>query len=248
ALADAAGVSVVTDAVERAVRARGSAATGWPPLRWLGRFRADPLRTLHLTGRADERGRTSLPGPTRVQAAALSSALRRVRDSAGDDLPEAWRDDLRRTIEHREASLPDRLDQAVAGAELDAERPSAWWGLVAGLQWVLLLCVLAGALWLLALVGLGFLQLDDVVPLPRVEGIPLPTLLLLGGLLAGALLAMLSRPLVAATAARRARVARRRIRERLDRVAATDVIEPITAQREAYRRFCRAVARAAARG
>jgi len=247
ALADAAGVSVVTDAVERAVRARGAAATGWPAVRWLGGFRADPLRRLHLTGRAEERGRTSLPGPTRVQAAALSSALRRVRDSAGDDLPEAWRDDLRRTIEGREASLPDRLDQAVAGAELDAERSPAWWRLVAGLQWVLLLCALAGTLWLLALVGLGFLQLNDVVPLPRVEGIPLPTLLLLGGLLAGALLAMLSLPLVAATAARRARGARRRIRERLEQVAATDVIEPITARREAYRRFCRAV-RAAARG
>src|SRR3712207_9412676 len=57
---------------------------------------------------------------------------------------------------------------------------------------------------LLALVGLGFFQLDDVVPLPRVEGIPLPTLLLVGGLLAGALLALVARPLVGLRGRRRA--------------------------------------------
>src|SRR3712207_7214501 len=42
---------------------------------------------------------------------------------------------------------------------------------------------LAGAVWLIGLVVLGLLQLDDVVPLPRVEGIPLPTVLLVLGLL-----------------------------------------------------------------
>jgi hypothetical protein len=56
---------------------------------------------------------------------------------------------------------------------------------------------------------------------------------------------MLARPLVAATAARRARRARRRIRERVEQVAVTELIEPISAQRDAYRRFCRAVAGAA---
>ena len=81
----------------------------------------------------------------------------------------------------REERLADRLDRAVAGTDLGPDRVPLWQRAVGGLQWLLALVALAGALWLLALVVLGFFQLDDVVPLPRVEGVPLPTLLLIGG-------------------------------------------------------------------
>ena len=83
------------------------------------------------------------------------------------------------------------------------DRVPLWQRAVGGLQWLLALVALAGALWLLVLVVLGFFQLDDVVPLPRVQGMPLPTLLLVGGLLAGLLLAVVARPLVGLRARRR---------------------------------------------
>src|SRR5665648_435842 len=67
ALAEAAGVPVVVEAV-RAERERSARrATGWPPTRWLSRFRPDPLRRLHL-GRGDA-GHTSLPRPGPAAAA-----------------------------------------------------------------------------------------------------------------------------------------------------------------------------------
>ena len=127
---------------------------------------------------------------------------------SGEGLPQAWRDDLRRTVEVSEERLADRLDRAVAGTDLGPDRDAA---VAAGRRrrcsgcWPLV--ALAGALWLLALVVLGFFQLDDVVPLPRVEGLPLPTLLLVGGLLAGLLLAVVARPAgrAAGAAARRGR-------------------------------------------
>jgi hypothetical protein len=91
---------------------------------------------------------------------------------------------------------------------------------------------------------LGLLQLDDVVPLPRVQGIPLPTLLLVLGLLAGVLLALICRPLVAAGARRRARTARRRLTARVAEVADDEVLAPLAEARAEHDRFCSAVGRA----
>jgi hypothetical protein len=143
-----------------------------------------------------------------------------------------------------EERLADRLDRAVAGTDLGPDRTPLWQRAVGGLQWLLALVALAGALWLIGLVGLGLLQLDDVVPLPRVEGIPVPTLLLVGGLLAGLLLALVSRPLVHAGARRRARQVRRRLAERVAEVAEAEVAEPLSEARADHERFCAAVARA----
>src|SRR3954454_16805237 len=170
------------------------------------KLRPDPLARLHL---GDERARTSLAPAGPVERAAVTTALRRARDVAGDGMAQAWRDDLRNTVEDAEERLADRLDSAIAGTDLGPDRIPLWQRAAGGLQWVLALVALAGALWLLALVVLGFFQLDDVVPLPRVEGLPLPTLLVGGGLLAGALLALVSRPLVRMRARRRGRGARR---------------------------------------
>ncbi|SDO05898.1 GTPase [Geodermatophilus sp. DSM 45219] len=241
ALADAAGVPAVTTAVERSVRRSGTAATGWPVVRWTRKLRADPLERLHL---GNEGGRTSLPSAGAVQRAGVTRAVRSAREAAGDGLPQAWRDELRRTAEVSEERLADRLDQAVAGTDLGTERTPLWQRGVGGLQWLLTLVALAGALWLLALVVLGFVQLDDVVPLPRVEGIPLPTLLLVGGLLAGALLALVARPLVGLRARRRARRAEQRLRAAVDVVAQEEVLGPMAEVREDHDRYCAAVTRA----
>ncbi|MCA1712199.1 MAG: YfjP family GTPase [Actinobacteria bacterium] len=241
ALGDAAGVPAVVTAVEGSARRRGTARTGWPLLRWAGKLRPDPLRRLHLESPAS---RTSLPAPTSTQTAGLQGALRRVRDSAGDGLPQAWRDDLRRTVEAREERLPDRLDRAIAGTDLGPDKAPGWTALVGGLQWLLLATALVGALWLLALVVLGYLQLDDVLPLPRTEGIPLPTLLLVAGLLAGLLLAVLTRPFVRAGARRRGRHARKRLDHAVAEVVRAELLEPVEAGRAAHDRFCAALSRA----
>lgn len=47
-LSRAAGVPLVADATERAYVHRARKLTGWPLLRWLRRFRPDPLSRLHL--------------------------------------------------------------------------------------------------------------------------------------------------------------------------------------------------------
>jgi hypothetical protein len=241
ALVAAAGVPAVTAAVERSTVRAGTARTGWPLVRWARKLRPDPLSRLHL---GDERARTSLAPAGPVERAAVATAVRRARDAAGDGLGQAWRDDLRRTVDDAEARLTDRLDSAVAGTDLGSERIPLWQRAVGGLQWVLAAVALVGALWLLALVLLGLLQLDDVLPLPRVQGIPVPTLLLGAGLLAGFLLAVLARPFVRMRARRRGRAAGRRLRAAVAEVADDEVFGPIAEVGEEAARFCQAVARA----
>jgi GTP-binding protein EngB required for normal cell division len=243
ALASAAGVPAVTSAVERSTMRAGVARTGWPLVRWVQKLRPDPLGRLHL---GNESARTSLAPAGPVEVAGVSTAVRRARDVVGEGLPQAWRDDLRRTVEVSEGELADRLDRAVAGTHLGPDRVPLWQRAVGGLQWLLMLVALAGALWLLALVVLGFFQLDDVVPLPRVEGLPLPTLLVVAGLLAGVLLAVVSRPLVRLRARRRARAADRRLRAAIEAVAEEELLGPMSAVREDAARFRDAV-RVAAR-
>ena len=82
------------------------------------------------------------------------------------------------------------------------------------------------------------------MPLPRVEGIPRPTLLLIGGLLAGALLAVVARPFVGLGARRRARRARRRLLDRVEDVARDEVSAPLADARADHDRFCAAVQKA----
>ena len=106
-LAEASGVPAVTEAVAKAWRRKGAMATGWPVVAWLGRFRPDPLRRLHLDrwrvrGRlargaatrqlesGSSAGRTSLPAATGIQSARVDSAIRGLADETAAGLPRGW--------------------------------------------------------------------------------------------------------------------------------------------------------------
>ena len=245
ALGEAAGIGVVADASARSYRGRAVAATGWPVTRWVRKLRPDPLRRLHL-GKGDGTGssRTSLPTASAVSQARVETALGRLVDGAGSTLPLAWADALRDEVARRAARLGDRLDAAIASTNLGASRTPAWWRVVGFLQGVLLFVAVAGAVWLAALAGLAYLQLD-VPDGPEVAGrLPMPTALLLGGIGVGLLLAVLARPFASLGARRRARLARDRLQASVREVADAEVIAPVDAVLERSTTFCDAVARA----
>ncbi|WP_282945927.1 GTPase [Cellulomonas endometrii] len=226
ALADAAGVPLVVQAVRRAAVRRATAKAGWPPVRWLQRFRPDPLRRLHLgraDGGADVSDRTSLPTAGPATRAAAASAVRRFVDASTAGVPDAWALAVRDRVGTQD--LADDLDRAVAGTPLLAERPAAWARAVGVLQAVLLAAAVAGALWLTALAVMAYLRLPEPRT-PEWGPFPVPTALLAGGLLAGALLAVLSAVVARAAAARRARLARVRLHDAVERVARARVAGP----------------------
>lgn len=240
AFADAAGVPVVVAAVEEATRVRARRATGWPVTKWLSRLRPDPLKRLHLdlgssgkelTGRA----RASLPEATSVQRARVDAAVRAVSDDATSDLPHTWSDAVRRASVSRFGDVNDALDNAVSGTDLGVARSPLWWQLVRGVQWLLLLSALGGAAWLGALAVMAYLQLPEPAT-PDVRGLPVPTLMLLGGVVLGLLLAGLCRLLVGWSARARARAVERRMRSAIADVADRLVVTPIDAELDAYRR------------
>ncbi len=243
ALAAAAGVDTVVAAVDRSHRSRAALATGWPPLRWLRRLRPDPLRRLHLGGAPVEGSRTSLPPASAAARAGVRTAVRALGATAGAGLPDPWPELVSTAARRDEAALPDRLDAAVAGADLGPDRRPRWWALTGAAQRLLATVALVGGLWLLVLFGWSYLQLGDP-PVPHVGRLPVPTLLLVPGVLAGLLLALLSRRLAGWGARRRARAARRRLEDRVDRVAAEAVLEPVEEELAAYERWCAALRRA----
>ncbi len=237
ALAQAAGVPVVTRAVESAHRRRGGLATGWPPLRWVRRLRPDPLGRLRIGERPGEDVRTSLPAASPVQRSQAESALRTVAAESARGLPEPWPRMVRSAATAHEGELPDRLDRAIAGAKLPTRRPR-WWWLAGFAQRALAYVAVVGALWLLAIVALGYLQLDDAIPTPDLGGFPIPTLLLVGGLLVGLVLAWLGGVVNAAAARRRAAAAARELHGRIEEVGEELVILPIEEELRAYERLC----------
>jgi hypothetical protein len=243
-LEDVAGVPTVVRAVDAAHRRRGALATGWPFVRWLRRLRPDPLRRFRLPETPQPNVRTSLPPATDVQHAQVATATRRLADRASDGLPAPWPTLVRAAATATERETADRLDRAVAGADLQT-RPPLWWKGANFLQRLLALAVAAGALWLLVLAVLGYLRVDDVVPVPEFRDIPIPTWLLLGGVVAGIVLAVFARIANGIGARRRARAAASSLRERVDEVARELVVAPVEAELDAHTRLCEAVATAA---
>jgi hypothetical protein len=242
ALADAEGVRPVTDAVARSHQARGVSRVGWPFTRWLGRLRPDPLRRLHLEREGSE-ARTSLPAPSEVALARLSTAVRDLTGRLGRDLPHDWSAALRRETLDRLDIVATRLDATVARTQLDPRPAPRWWGAVGAMQWLLAIVAIAGAAWLAILAGLGYLRLGDPGT-PDIGEVPVPTAMALGGALGGVVLAAIARPLVALGARRRARLADRRLRQGLTALADDALLGRAAAVVDRHRRFCSAVRRA----
>lgn len=255
ALARSAGVPTVVEAVRRDYRMEAVAATGWPFTRWLHRLRARPLRRLRLDGRdirvsdADVRsvlGRSSLPPPSPAARAAVDIATRRLADRAGADLPTPWGEAVEHAATPPGPALGDALDQAVVGTSLFARSP-LWWRVLGLVQMAFAAAALAGLAWLLLYVVLGLLQLDALVGEPPTWGVlPVPAVLLVGGLLAGVVLAGLARWLAGIGARRRGRVMDERLRASIEVVARERIVEPVERVLERHRATRGALDRAAA--
>ncbi|CAN5630287.1 hypothetical protein BH11ACT8_BH11ACT8_16010 [soil metagenome] len=233
ALAEAAGVQVVVDAVERSTRLRAGRATTWPLVSVLSRFKPDPLKKLGLdlgSSSAALRGtsRRALPETTPVQRARVDSEVRALADDASAGLGEPWVESVRRASAARAPEMGDRLDQALARTDLGVANLPVWAGAVRVLQWLLILGAVGGLVWAGLLAAGGSLQ-DQTV-----AGMPTPLLLALACVVLGVLLALVCRGLVAGTARSRASAAEHRLLDAVHQVADELVVAPVAAELAAY--------------
>ncbi|RYE79083.1 MAG: hypothetical protein EOO74_04260 [Myxococcales bacterium] len=205
---------------------------------WLSKLRPDPLKRLHLDLGKDGKdlvaaSRASIPEANQVQRARVESSVREAADRMSADLSRPWANAVRRASVSRSGDLSDGLDRAMGSVDLGVAGVPWWCSVVRVLQWLLLLGAVCGALWLGALMVMGYLQMPTPET-PRVEGFPVPTLLLLGGVVIGLVLALLCRVLVGVSARSRARRAESRLRAAVSEVTDELVIAPMRHELEAY--------------
>lgn len=242
ALTEAAGAPVIAAAIEKSSHLKAAQAVGWPPLKWLGRLRKDPVAQLRLErpGVDPRLVRSSLPSNDPVAKARANTAVMGYVDKASVGAPRAWVDSARIVADTASGSLTDNLDQAVTRAPLVPPRNPRWWSVFGVLQWLLFAVALAGGLWLLALAGLAYLQFP-VAQAPRIEGFPVPTLLLVVGLLGGIVLAVIGRLLARTSAKRAARAARAALRAEVAGVAERQIAAPVAAELATLEQFRQAL-------
>ena len=251
ALARAAGVPTVVQAVERDFVMESVARTGWPFTRWVQGLRAAPLKRLRLDKagaditEADVRavlGRSSIPPPTPSARAAVDLAARRLGEHAGRGLPTRWADAVADAAAPYDDRLADGLDQAVLSTSLRGRNP-LWWGVLGALQILLALATVVGLVWLVVIGLAGWLQLP-AIPTVDVGPFATPFLLLVGGLLGGLLVAGLGRLLARAGARRRGGAVDKRLRRSIAEVADAVVIAPVREVLERHARTRRGITRA----
>ncbi len=245
ALARAAGVPVVLDAVREDYRRASAQSGGWLFTRWASAFRADRLARLHLDkvlirSSAQESeirsvlGRSSIPHPSPPARSAVSLAIRELADRAGEALPVRWSQAVTDAATPEDRDLSDDLDQAVLHTPLRTRNP-VWWTVMSGVQWLLGSAAVVGVLWLVVISVLGWLQLPEL-PAPTLGPLAWPFVLFGAGVLLGLVAAAITRAAARAGAARRAAEADRRLREAIHGVTAERIIGPVTAVLERHRR------------
>lgn len=220
-LSEAAGSVDAATVAERHHRRQGSLAMGWPFTRFLRRLARKPL--------------ADLPGPGRSSAAAPRAdvALRDFAEQVAGDSTAPWPNALRSAVGAQRDELLDDLRRVVGRETVKAGERPRWWTAVAWLQRLLAITAIVGLGWLLVVAILGgFFQIatDPLLPpTPEAEWMPLPSALLLGGVVAGLIVGLLVRLPLSVGAQRRGRRARKAIERRVQEHAETRVIAPVTA-------------------
>lgn len=235
-LADCAGVGLLVDAVESSTKRRATQQTSWPVTRWLGRLRPDPLKRIGVEQDRAALAAASVPTASPTQRARVEIAVRDLADKASYGLSPAWVRAIRSASPADGADLVDTLDRVLARTDLGVSQVALRWRLINIAQWILLIAAVVGLGWLVALAGANLV--DTSVPAgPTVLGVPAPTLLLLGAVLVGVVVAAVSRLAIRTSARATAVQADESLRAAITEFAESQVVAPINAQLNVYRAY-----------
>jgi GTPase Era involved in 16S rRNA processing len=232
-LAEAAGVPVVVEAVEFSTAASRRRATSWPAIRWLSRFRKDPLAELRLGSPSYSDGRSAMPAPTKVQQARVDVAVRDLADDAAQGLAPPWADAVRRASTSDFEELHDALDKAIASTDLGVTKKPPWVRVVGIVQWLLFLVAIGGVGWLATLAAMDLAGSDAPEP-PVIGSVSVPLLMALVGLVVGICLGFLARLPIDVSARHTADDASDALHQSIADVAHNRIFAPIDEEIQAY--------------
>lgn len=226
-------IEAVVSAVGGAYTHRRVSRCGWLPWQFLRKFRSDPLRRWHLSGGGQEsRSDVDLSGV--MGASGVSVALRHAMGELEKGRPSLWADRLREESRRQGESLTAALQRGIARTDLSVGTVPAWWRFSNGVQWLMWLVFLAGVAWL------GVAHLFEsylLIPLhlPRYGELPIPTWLVLGGLLATLIVASVSSLCGWFGARRRVRRARQRLQAMVEVVVGEHIAQPLAREDQRQR-------------
>lgn len=246
----------VLQAATASYRRTAGQHTGWFLTRWMSRLKADPLRRLHLgqqeetksmskaeksagmlgsdSENAPELVASSLPPLSAAQKAGMANAVRQYSKQMAARVDEPWKRSMKEAALSREAELPELLERDMVRIDYGLGRTRAPWVIFNALQWIALMSALVGVGWLTLISGMAYLQIQ-LPPAPTPEGspVPLPTLLLLLGVLLGIASAGVGRLLTAMGSRYYARKLRGRLQTGVEKAVQSCVVAPV--QQEAKR-------------
>ena len=246
----------VLQAATASYRRAAGQHTGWILTRWMSRLKADPLRRLHLgqqdetksaskaekssgmlgsdSENAPELVASSLPPLSAAQKAGMANAVRQYSKQMADRVEDPWKRSMKEAALSREAELPELLERDMVRIDYGLGRTRAPWVIFNALQWIALLSALVGVGWLTLISGMAYLQIQ-LPPAPTPEGspVPLPTLLLLLGILLGIASAGVGRLLTAMGSRYYTRKLRGRLQTGVEKAVQSCVVAPV--QQEAKR-------------
>ena len=240
----------VLQAATASYRRAAGQHTGWILTRWMSRLKADPLRRLHLgqqdetksaskaekssgmlgsdSENAPELVASSLPPLSAAQKAGMANAVRQYSNQMADRVEDPWKRSMKEAALSREADLPELLERDMMRIDYGLGRTRAPWVLFNALQWIALLSALVGVGWLTLISGMAYLQIQ-LPPAPTPEGspVPLPTLLLLLGILLGIASAGVGRLLTAMGSRYYRRKLRGRLQTGVEKAVQSCVVAPV---------------------
>lgn len=239
-LTEAAGADRIADKAAAAYRKRLRERTGWLLTSWITRFRPDPLKRMGVRDQADEVGvhRSSLPELDAASKAVANRGVRGYAEAVAAGLPDQWAAAVTDRAGKVAEQVPAALDRAVARTRVPAQ-PSKAWSLLTIVQWLALVAALIGVLWYLVVAFvpgvLTPLLGGDLVP--EVEGWPIPTLLIMAGLLTGIIIGLVSAVfggILGSGVRRRTKAA---LRKEVAAASEDTVVAPLGEIREDYAHF-----------
>lgn len=220
---------------------------GWILTRWMSRLKADPLhlgqqdetksaskaeKSAGMLGsdseNAPELVASSLPPLSAAQKAGMANAVRQYSKQMAARIDEPWKRSMKEAALSREAELPELLERDMMRIDYGLGRTRAPWVIFNALQWIALLSALVGVGWLTLISGMAYLQIQ-LPPAPTPEGspVPLPTLLLLLGILLGIASAGVGRLLTAMGSRYYARKLRGRLQTGVEKAVQSCVVAPV---------------------
>jgi len=241
ALAHAAGLAAVTDALEDVREIHAARYLSWPFGRLAGWFPGrDPVRL----GRVSCDARVALRAGADAQQSEIDSAITAFAGTVGETLPDPWPRTVRAAARSRAAEVGGALSAAISESMPVGARVPTWWRAVFAWQWLLVALVIAGLGWIGVIITVGAFHAMGPHP-PQLIGslalLPWLSAIVVAMLLLGWLTASGSQNAVMLSSDREREHMAAAMRARIDAVARDLVLLPAGTELIEYASFCTAL-------